>query len=152
MAEGKEERTLVLVKPDGVRRGLVGAIIARFEAKGLKIIAAKMLRVAPETAQRHYAEHEGKPFYPSLIQHITSGPIVVLALEGRSAIAVVRLITGATNPQTAAPGTVRGDWALGITANLIHASDSPESAARELALYFTPAEYLAYSRVGEEYY
>ncbi|MGP8072567.1 MAG: nucleoside-diphosphate kinase [Thermoplasmata archaeon] len=152
MAEGKEERTLVLVKPDGVRRGLVGAIVARLEAKGLKIIAAKTLRVTPETAQRHYAEHEGKPFYPSLIQHITSGPVVALALEGRSAIAVVRLLTGATNPQTAAPGTIRGDWSLGITANLIHASDSPESAARELALYFTPAEYQAYSRVGEEYF
>jgi nucleoside-diphosphate kinase len=152
MAEGNVERTLVLVKPDGVRRGLVGAIVARFEAKGLKIVAAKTLRVAPETAQRHYAEHEGKPFYPALIQHITSGPIFAVALEGRSAIAVVRLITGATNPQTAAPGTIRGDWGLGLTPNLIHASDSAESAARELALYFTAAEYLAYSRVGEEYY
>jgi nucleoside-diphosphate kinase len=151
MAEGNVERTLVLVKPDGVRRGLVGAILARFEAKGLKVVAAKTLRVAPETAQRHYAEHEGKPFYPALIQHITSGPIFAIALEGRSAIAVVRLITGATNPQTAAPGTIRGDWGLGLTPNLIHASDSPDSAARELALYFTPAEYLAYSRVGEEY-
>lgn len=152
MAEGNVERTLVLVKPDGVRRGLVGAIVARFETKGLKIVAAKTLRVPPETAQRHYAEHEGKPFYPSLIQHITSGPIFAIALEGRSAIAVVRLITGATSPQTAAPGTIRGDWGLGITPNLIHASDSPESAARELALYFAPAEYLAYSRVGEEYF
>ena len=152
MAEGNVERTLVLVKPDGVRRGLVGAILARFEAKGLKIVAAKTLRVTPELAQRHYAEHEGKPFYPALIQHITSGPIFAVALEGRSAIAVVRLLTGATNPQTAAPGTVRGDWGLGITPNLIHASDSPDSAARELALYFSPPEYLAYSRVGEEYF
>jgi len=151
MAEGSTERTLVLVKPDGVRRGLVGAIVARFEEKGLKIVAAKALRIAPEHAQRHYAEHEGKPFYPSLIQHITSGPVMALALEGRSAISVVRLLTGATNPQTAAPGTIRGDWALGITPNLVHASDSPESAARELALYFTSADYLAYSRVGEEY-
>jgi nucleoside-diphosphate kinase len=151
MAEGSVERTLVLVKPDGVRRGLVGAIISRLEHKGLKILAAKTLHVTPELAQRHYAEHEGKPFYPALIQHITSGPVMVLALEGRSAIPVVRLLTGATNPQTAAPGTIRGDWGLGITPNLIHASDSPDSAARELALYFTPAEYLAYSRVGEEY-
>jgi nucleoside-diphosphate kinase len=152
MAEGNVERTFALVKPDGVRRGLVGEIVTRFERKGLKVVAAKMLRVTPELAQRHYAEHQGKPFYPALIQHITSGPVVALALEGRSAISVVRLLTGATNPQTAAPGTVRGDLALGITPNLIHASDSADSAARELALYFTAEEYLAYSRVGEEYF
>ncbi len=150
MAEGSLERTLVLVKPDGVKRGLVGEILTRFERKGLKLVAAKTLRVTPELAQRHYAEHQGKPFYPSLIQHITSGPVLAVALEGRSAIAVVRLLTGATNPQTAAPGTVRGDYALGITANLVHASDSPESAARELALYFAPDEPLGYARVGEE--
>jgi nucleoside-diphosphate kinase len=150
MAEGNLERTLVLVKPDGVKRGLVGEILTRLERKGLKIVAAKMLRVTPEHAQRHYAEHQGKPFYPSLIQHITSGPVLAVALEGRSAIAVVRLLTGATNPQTADPGTVRGDYALGITANLVHASDSAESAARELALYFAPDEYLGYARVGEE--
>lgn len=152
MAEGNVERTLVLVKPDGVRRGVVGEILSRFERKGLKLVAAKTLRVTPDLAQRHYAEHQGKPFYPALIQHITSGPIVALALEGRSAIAVVRLLTGATNPQLAAPGTVRGDLGLGITPNLVHASDSPDSAARELALYFRPEEYLAYSRVGEEYF
>lgn len=152
MAEGSSERTLVLVKPDGVKRGLVGEILARFEHKGLKILAVKSLRVAPELAQRHYAEHQGKPFYPALIQHITSGPIVAIALEGRSAIAVVRSITGATNPQTAAPGTVRGDLALALTANLIHASDAVESATRELALYFQPEEYLAYSRTGEEFF
>jgi nucleoside-diphosphate kinase len=152
MAEGSVERTLVLVKPDGVRRGLVGEILARFERKGLKILAAKTLRVTPELAQRHYAEHQGKPFYPALIQHITSGPTVAAALEGRSAIAVVRLLLGTTNPQTAAPGTIRGDLALGFTPNLVHASDSAESAARELALYFRPEEYLAYARVGEEYF
>ncbi|HLN50614.1 MAG: nucleoside-diphosphate kinase [Thermoplasmata archaeon] len=152
MAEGNVERTLVLVKPDGVRRGVVGEIVGRFERKGLKIVAAKTLRVAPELAQRHYAEHQGKPFYPALIQHLTSGPIVALALEGRSAISVTRLVIGTTNPQLAAPGTVRGDLALGITPNLVHASDSPESAARELALYFQPDDYLAYSRVGEEYF
>ena len=152
MAEGTLERTLLLIKPDGVRRGVVGEIVARFERKGLKLLAMKMLRVTPELAQRHYAEHEGKPFYPALIQHITSGPVVAMALEGRSAIPVVRLLTGTTNPQTAAPGTVRGDYGLGITPNLVHASDSPESAARELALYFTPEEHLAYSRVGEEYF
>ena len=152
MAEGTVERTFALVKPDGVRQGMIGEILTRFERKGLKVVAAKMLRVTPELAQRHYAEHQGKPFYPALVQHITSGPVVALALEGRSAIAVVRLLTGTTNPQTAAPGTVRGDLALAITPNLLHASDSAESAARELALYFTPDEYLAYSRVGEEYF
>ena len=152
MAEGNLERTLVLVKPDGVKRGIVGEILTRFERKGLKILAAKTLRVAPELAQRHYAEHQGKPFYPALIQHITSGPVFAIALEGRSAIPVVRLLTGATNPQTAAPGTVRGDLALGLTPNVVHASDSAESAARELPLYFAPEEFLAYSRVGEEYF
>ena len=152
MAEGNVERTLVLVKPDGVKRGLVGEIVTRLERKGLKILAAKTVRVTPELAQRHYAEHQGKPFYPALIQHITSGPIVALALEGRSAIAVVRTLTGATNPQTAAPGTIRGDFGLGITANLIHASDSAESAARELDLYFRAEDLLAYSRNGEEHF
>lgn len=152
MAEGNLERTMLLIKPDGVRRGLVGEIIGRMERKGLKIIAAKTLRVTPELAQRHYVEHHGKVFYTALIQHMTSGPVVVLALEGRSAISVVRLLTGTTNPQTAAPGTVRGDLALGLTPNLVHASDSAEAAARELDLYFTPEEYLSYSQVGEEYF
>ena len=152
MAEGNLERTLVVVKPDGVRRGLVGEILRRFEQKGLKLVGMKMLKVVPELAQRHYAEHEGKPFYPALIQHLTSGPVVAIALEGRSAISVVRLLTGATNPQTADPGTIRGDLALGITPNLLHASDSPASAARELDLYFAPEEFLAYSQVGEEYF
>src|SRR5271170_2115357 len=128
MAEGIVERTLVLVKPDGVKRGLAGEIIGRLERKGLKVVAMKMIRVVPEMAARHYAEHEGKPFYPGLVQHITSGPVVALALEGRSAISVVRLMVGATNPQTAAPGTIRGDLALAVGPNLIHASDSPTSA------------------------
>ena len=151
MAEGSLERTLVLVKPDGVKRGLVGEILTRFERKGLKILAMKTLLVTPEHAQRHYAEHQGKPFYPSLMQHITSGPVVAVALEGRSAIAVVRLLIGATNPQSASPGTVRGDLALGITANLVHASDSAEAAARELPQYFRPEEFVGYSRAGEEF-
>ncbi len=151
MAEGNLERTLVLVKPDGVRRGLVGEIVGRFERKGLKIVGAKLLQVTSELAERHYAEHRGKPFYPGLLQHITSAPVVALALEGRSAISVVRLLIGATNPQQAQPGTVRGDLALAVTPNLVHASDSADSAARELALYFAPDEYLTYPRVGEEY-
>jgi len=151
MPEGSVERTLVLIKPDGVKRGLVGAIVARFEHKGLKILAAKLLQVTPELAARHYGEHQGKPFYPGLVQHITSGPVLAMALEGRSAISVVRLMTGATNPQTAAPGTIRGDYGLAVTPNLVHASDSPASAERELALYFTPADFLPYARVDQEF-
>jgi nucleoside-diphosphate kinase len=146
---GPVERTLVLVKPDGVKRGLVGAILERFERKGLKIVAAKLLAVTPELAARHYAEHEGKPFYPGLIQHITSGPVLALALEGRAAIAVVRLMTGATNPQGAAPGTIRGDFALAMTANILHASDALPTAERELALYFRPEEIVLYTRSDE---
>ena len=151
MAEGVVERTLILVKPDGVKRGLVGEILHRLERKGLKIVGLKLVRVAPDKAARHYAEHEGKPFYPGLVQHITSGPLVAIAAEGRSAIAVVRLLTGATNPQTAAPGTIRGDFGLAVTPNLIHASDAPESAQRELALYFTPEELHDYARSDQEF-
>jgi nucleoside-diphosphate kinase len=151
MAEGALERTLVLVKPDGVKRGLMGPIVHRFESKGLKVVAARLVQVTPELAARHYAEHEGKPFYPGLVQHITSGPVLALALEGRSAIAVVRLMTGATNPQTAAPGTIRGDYGLAITPNLVHASDSPASAERELGLYFRAEDYLAYTRSDEKF-
>ena len=151
MAEGTIERTLVLVKPDGVQRGLAGEILGRLERKTLKIVAARLLSVPPELAARHYAEHVGKPFYPGLIAHITSGPVLALAVEGRSAIAVVRLLTGATNPQTAAPGTVRGDFGSAVTPNLIHASDSPASAERELALYFGPSDYHAYERTDRAF-
>ncbi len=151
MAEGIVERTLVLVKPDGVKRGLVGEIIGRLERKCLKIVGMKLIRVTPELAARHYAEHEGKPFYPGLVQHITSGPLVAMAIEGRSAIAVIRLMTGATNPQTAAPGTIRGDLGLAVTPNLIHASDSPASAERELGLFFTAEELHPYARSDQEF-
>ncbi|HUI38194.1 MAG TPA: nucleoside-diphosphate kinase [Thermoplasmata archaeon] len=151
VGEGRVERTFVLVKPDGVRRGLVGEIVRRFERKGLKIVAARLLLVSPELAARHYAEHEGKPFYPGLLQHITSGPVLALSIEGRSAISVVRALVGATNPQTAAPGTIRGDLALAVTPNLVHASDSPDSATRELALYFGPSDYVEYVRTDNEF-
>jgi nucleoside-diphosphate kinase len=151
MAEGIVERTLVLVKPDGVKRGLAGEILSRLERKGLKVVGAKLVWVSPDHAARHYAEHEGKPFYPGLVQHITSGPVLALALEGRSAISVVRLLTGATNPQTAAPGTIRGDLALAVTPNLIHASDAPASAERELALFFSASELHTYSRSDQEF-
>ena len=151
MPETNVERTLVLVKPDGVKRGLVGEIVGRLERKGLKIVAAKLVHVSAETAGRHYAEHQGKPFYPGLVEHITSGPVLALAVEGRAAISVVRLLTGATNPQTAAPGTVRGDLALAMTPNLIHASDAPASAERELALYFASSDYVRYERTDREF-
>ena len=141
MPEGAIERTLVLLKPDALRRGLVGEIVGRFERKGLSLVGAKLVTVAPELAARHYAEHQGKPFYPGLVAHITSGPVLALAVEGRSAIAVVRLLVGATNPHNAAPGTIRGDLATGVTPNLVHASDSPASAERELALYFASGDY-----------
>jgi nucleoside-diphosphate kinase len=151
MPEGEVERTLVLVKPDGVARALVGEVIRRLERKTLKIVALKMLRVSKSLAAQQYAEHEGKPFYPGLVSHITSGPVVALAIEGRSAITVVRLMTGATDPKQAAPGTLRGDFASALTPNLIHASDSPASAKRELALYFQASDYFDYPRTDREF-
>jgi nucleoside-diphosphate kinase len=140
------QRTLVIVKPDGVQRGLVGPILARLEARGLKIVGLKLVQVSEELAQRHYAEHEGKPFYPGLIRYITSAPVVVSCIEGTNAVQVVRNTVGATNPANAAPGTIRADWALDIGRNLIHASDAPETAERELGLWFADGELASYSR------
>jgi nucleoside-diphosphate kinase len=134
------ERSLVLLKPDCIERRLMGQIIARFEAKGLNIIAMKMLKVTPELSKQHYAEHVAKPFYKSLEDFITSAPIVALAVEGLDAIRVIRDMLGATNGLKAAPGTIRGDFSSSRQMNLVHASDSGESAARELALYFEPSE------------
>ncbi|HVL33848.1 MAG TPA: nucleoside-diphosphate kinase [Actinomycetota bacterium] len=130
------QRTLVLVKPDGVRRKLVGEIIRRFEAKTLTIAGMKMMTVDEELAKRHYAEHVEKPFFPELLAFITSGPVVAMAVEGEEAVTVVRTMMGVTNPVKAAPGTIRGDLGLITTENLVHGSDSPESAARELGLFF----------------
>jgi nucleoside-diphosphate kinase len=140
------ERTLVLVKPDGVQRLLTGRIIARFEERGLKIVGLKLVRVDRALAERHYAVHRDKPFFRGLVDFITSSPLVAMALEGPSAIAVVRMMVGATRPHEAAPGTIRGDLALETAQNLIHASDGPETAAAELALWFRPDELLAYDR------
>lgn len=134
------ERSLVLLKPDCVERRLMGTIISRFEAKGLNIVAIKMLRVSPELSKQHYAEHVEKPFYPSLEEFITSAPIVALAVEGLEVIGLIREMLGATNGLKAAPGTIRGDFSSSRQMNLVHASDSQESATRELALYFTDAE------------
>src|SRR5919204_385115 len=141
-----KERTLVIVKPDGVQRGLVGPILSRFEARGLKIVGLKLMQVSPELAARHYAEHQGKGFYAGLLQYITSGPVVVACVEGTSAVQMVRNTVGATNPLNAAPGTIRGDLALDIGRNLIHASDAPETADRELALWFADSELVSYER------
>jgi nucleoside-diphosphate kinase len=130
------EATLVLVKPDGVRRGLVGEVIRRIEAKTLKISALKVMQITRELAEEHYAEHADKPFFEDLVSFITSGPVVAMAVEGEGATAVVRILMGATNPAESAPGTIRGDLGLQITENIVHGSDSPESAKRELDLYF----------------
>jgi nucleoside-diphosphate kinase len=130
------ERTLVLLKPDAVARQLTGTILNRFEQKGLKITAMKMMTVTPELARRHYAEHVSKPFYPGLEAYITGGPIIAAVLEGEQAVAVVRRLVGPTNGAEAPPGTIRGDFSLSTQQNLVHASDSPASAERETAIFF----------------
>ncbi len=138
------QRTLVLLKPDTVQRRLMGEIISRFERKGLNIIAMKMLQVTPELAKKHYAEHVDKPFYPSLENFITSAPIVAMAVEGLEVIGVVRDMLGATSGLKAAAGTIRGDFSSSRQMNLVHASDGPEAAARELELYFDAEELCPY--------
>jgi nucleoside-diphosphate kinase len=130
------ERTLILVKPDAFARNLTGEIIARFERKGLRLAGLKLLTMTTELAQRHYAEHEGKPFFGELVGFITSGPLVAMVLEGDSAVKAARQVIGATNPLEAAPGSIRGDFAIAVGQNMVHGSDSNESAAREAALFF----------------
>ncbi|MGB9693191.1 MAG: nucleoside-diphosphate kinase [Candidatus Sumerlaeaceae bacterium] len=134
------QRTLIFVKPDGVRRGLVGEIISRFERKGLRIVAIKMLRFTPELARKHYQEHVNKPFYPALEEFILSGPVVAMVLEGEDVVELTRTMMGKTKHTEAAPGTIRGDFAFSTTENLVHGSDSPERAAIEIANFFTPDE------------
>jgi len=131
-----DEKTLVLVKPDSVRRGLVGEIISRFERMGMRIVALKMMRLDEDLAARHYREHQGEPFYPRLMSFITSGDVVAMVLEGESAVAVARKVMGPTDPREAPPGTVRGDYGLEMPENLVHGSDSPESAEEEIGLFF----------------
>ena len=140
------ERTLVLIKPDGVQRLLAGRILARYEERGLKLVGLKLVRVERELAERHYSAHREKPFFAGLVDFITSGPLVAAAVEGPNAIAVVRAMNGATRPHEAAPGTIRGDYALETAQNLVHASDSPETAAAELGLWFSNAELVSYDR------
>ena len=130
------DRTLILVKPDAFARGLTGEIIARFERKGLRIVALQLMTMSDDLARRHYAEHEGKPFFGELVEFITSGPLVAMVLEGDSAVEAARQVIGATNPLQAAPGSIRGDFALEVGQNMVHGSDSNESAEREAGLFF----------------
>jgi nucleoside-diphosphate kinase len=140
------ERTLIIVKPEGVQRGLVGEVVGRFEAKGFKLVGLKLIHMSRELAERHYAEHQGKGFYDGLVRHITSSPVVVGVLEGPGAIAITRAMMGVTKPAEAAPGTIRGDLGLDVGLNIIHGSDGPEAAAREITLFFTEGELVSYAR------
>jgi nucleoside-diphosphate kinase len=140
------EQTLIIVKPDGVQRGLIGEVIGRFERRGLKVVGMKFMQISRELAERHYSVHQGKPFYPGLVEYIISGPVLVAVLEGPKAIAVTRSTVGATNPVEAVPGTIRGDFALEIGFNMIHASDAADTATREVALFFNEHELVSYQR------
>ena len=141
------ERTLVIIKPDGVQRGLVGPILTRLERRGLRLAAMKLMQITPELAARHYQIHQDKPFYEVLIDFITSGPVVVAVIEGQDAINTARKTMGATDPAQAEPGTIRADFGLEIGRNLVHGSDGPDTAAYEIPLFFTEAEILSYERV-----
>jgi nucleoside-diphosphate kinase len=145
------ERTFVMIKPDGVQRGLAGEIISRFERRGLKIVGMRMLVVSDELAQKHYAEHAAKPFFPSLTSFIRSGPAIAMVVEGKEVVTVVRSMVGKTKPVESPPGTIRGDFALDTGRNVIHASDSPESAKREISLYFDNSQLATYSRIDEQW-
>jgi nucleoside-diphosphate kinase len=140
------ERTLIIVKPEGVQRGLIGQVLARFEAKGFKLVGLKMIQISRELARQHYAEHEGKPFFEGLVSHITSSPVVVGVLEGPNVIATTRLLMGPTKPAEAPAGTIRGDYGVDVGLNIIHGSDGPASAEREVALFFQPDELISYPR------
>ena len=140
------ERTLVIIKPDAVQRGLIGPILTRFERRGLRIAAMKLIQITPELAARHYQVHQGKPFYGALVEFITSGPVVVAVIEGTDAINTVRKTMGATNPALAEPGTIRADFAIEIGRNLVHGSDGADTAAYEIPLFFTEAEIVSYER------
>ena len=146
-----EERTLVIVKPDGVQRGLIGEIIGRLERRGLKLEGLKLMQIDRALAERHYAEHQGKLFYEGLVSYITACPVVVAVFAGKDAIATVRATIGKTNPAEAAPGTIRGDLALEVGRNLIHGSDGPESARREVALFFAREELVTYERATDRW-
>ena len=143
------ETTLIILKPDAVQRGLMGQIISRFEHKGLQIVGARLMRISPELAATHYESHQGKPFYDGLVSFMTSSPVLVLAIRGVGAIAICRKMMGATFGSTAEPGTIRGDFGVSNSFNLIHGSDSPEAATREMGLFFAPEDVLDWERAGE---
>jgi len=140
------EQTFLMIKPDGVQRGLIGNIVARLEQKGYRLVAMKMLQITPELAKEHYAEHVDKPFFPAMSEFITSSPVVAMVWEGQEVVAAMRTLMGATNPNAAAPGTIRGDLGLSISQNLIHGSDSVSSAEREIKLFFKAEEIISYQR------
>jgi nucleoside-diphosphate kinase len=146
-----EEKTLVLIKPDAVQRGLIGEIITRFEKRGLKIVAMKLIKPSRELAEKHYAVHKGKPFFEPTVKYITSSPVVAMILEGNNAIELVRKMMGKTNPQEAAPGTIRGDLAQDIGRNVVHGSDSKETAEYEINLWFKPEEIVEYKKIDEKW-
>ncbi len=152
LTEVPVEKTLVLVKPDGVQRGLIGEIISRLERRGLRLVAAKFMQVSPELAETHYAIHKGKPFYEGLIAYITSSPVMAMVWEGPNAVAAVRQTMGATRPTEAAPGTVRHDFGLEVGRNLTHASDTPENGEKEVALWFEEDELVPWERALDPWY
>ncbi len=143
------EKSFVLVKPDGVQRSLTGEIISRFERKGLQLVGLKMIQISPELAAKHYGEHQGKPFFNDLINFITSGPVVAMVWQGLNAVTVIRNMMGKTNPAEADAGTIRGDFALFMGNNVVHGSDSTESAQREINLFFAPEELISYTRSSD---
>ena len=145
------EKEFIMLKPDSVQRGLIGEIINRFEQSGMRLLAMKFIQVSKEQAEKHYEVHKERPFYPNLVKFITSGPVVVMAFQGLNAVKKTRNLVGSTNPVDAAPGTIRGDLGLDIGRNLIHASDSVENAALELAIYFEESEYVTWQPISESW-
>jgi nucleoside-diphosphate kinase len=143
-----KERTFIMIKPDGVQRGLIGEIAARFERRGLQLAGAKFMQVSRELAEKHYAEHRERPFFGELVSFITSSPVFATVWEGEGAIAMARAMMGKTNPAESAPGTIRGDFAISLGMNIIHGSDSPESAAREISLWFSDSELVSYEKTA----
>ena len=146
-----KEQTFIMIKPDGVQRGCIGNIISRFEQKGIKIVAMKMIQVSRELAEKHYGIHKGKPFFEPTVEYIISSPVVAMVLEGNNAIQIVRSMMGKTNPQEAAPGTIRGDFGQFIGRNIVHGSDGPDTAAFEINLWFKPEEIASYTRIDEQW-
>lgn len=145
------EKTFLMIKPDGVQRNLIGSVVERLENKGFKLAGAKLMHVSEDLAKTHYQEHQDKPFFGELVDFITSGPVFAMVLEGENVIDTARLVVGATNPQQAAPGTIRGDFGLTVGKNIIHGSDSPESAEREIGLFFDESEVLDYDLINSSW-